>query len=143
MSQKSDQYANATAVPGVPNKGDTDGLLHRQYFSGTVDTADGLAVGTLIYLCTLPKGARLMGGVWGNDATFSGAGVTIDIGYAGDTDALGNDVDVASLNHTAINNTVALNFGTVLTADKVIYATTIGDVIVDTGTYYGYFDYIL
>lgn len=142
-NQKSAQIINQDAVPSVPNKGDTDGVLRRKYFSGTVLAALDLAVGTIIDLCDLPKGARLLGGVFGNDATFSGAGVTVDIGWAGDTDALGNDVDVASLHHTAINNTVALNFGAVLTENKRIIATTIGDVIVAAGTFYGYFDYIM
>jgi len=141
-NQKSDQVLNQDAVPAVPNSGNTDGVVRRKYFSGAVDAALGLAVGTLIDLCDLPKGARLLGGVWGNDATFSGAGVTLDIGWDGG-DELGDGVDCASLNHTAINNTVALNFGTVLTADRRIAALVIGDVIVATGTYYGYIDYIM
>ncbi len=141
-NQKSAQVLNQDAVPSVPNKPDTDGVVRRKYFSGTIDAALDLAVGTVIELCDLPKGARLMGGVWGNDAAFSGAGVTLNIGWSGTPAALASALDCSALNHTAIGNTVALNFGTVLTADKRLQAVTAVDVIVATGTYYGYVDYI-
>ena len=142
MTQLSDQKANEAAVPAVFNVPNTNGVVKCKYFSGTVATADGLAVGVLIDLCTLPKGARVIGGLWGNDAVFSGAGVTLDIGYPDNPDAFADGLDCASLNDTLIANTAALNRGVVLTQDELISATVIGDVIVNDGTYYGYFLYI-
>jgi hypothetical protein len=119
-----------------------EGIVKCAWFGGTIVTALGLAIGTLINLVTLPKGARILGGLWGNDDTFSGAGVTLDIGYPDNPDAFGDGVDCSALNDTLIANTAALGRGLVLTADQLISATTIGDVIVNAGTYYGYFLYI-
>ncbi|OGQ00030.1 MAG: hypothetical protein A2Z40_03180 [Deltaproteobacteria bacterium RBG_19FT_COMBO_60_16] len=142
MTQLSDRKANEAAVPAVPNPANTAGIVKCEWFEGTVKTADLLAVGTLINLVTLPKGARIIGGLWGNDATFSGSGVTLDIGFPDDPDKFGDGVDCASLNDTLIANTKLLGRGYVLTQDELISATVIGDVIVDAGTYYGYFLYI-
>ena len=142
MTQLSDRKANEAAVPAVPNPANTEGIVKCAWFEGTVKTADLLAVGTLINLVTLPKGARIIGGLWGNDATFSGSGVTLDIGFPDDPDKFGDGVDCASLNDTLIANTKLLGRGYVLTQDELISATVIGDVIVDAGTYYGYFLYI-
>lgn len=142
MTQLSDRKANEAAVPSVPNPANVEGIVKCAWFEGTVKTADLLAVGTLINLVTLPKGARVIGGLWGNDAVFSGAGVTLDIGFPDDPDKFGDGVDCASLNDTLIANTLLLGRGYVLTQDELISATVIGDVIVNAGTYYGYFLYI-
>ena len=62
--------------------------------------------------------------------------------YFSGTVATADGLDCASLNDTLIANTAALNRGVVLTQDELISATVIGDVIVNDGTYYGYFLYI-
>ena len=142
MTQLSDRKANEAAVPSVPNPPSVQGIVKCAWFEGTIKTADLLAVGTLINLVTLPKGARILGGLWGNDAVFSGAGVTLDIGFPDDPDKFGDGVDCASLNDTLIANTLLLGRGYILTQDELISATVIGDVIVNDGTYYGYFLYI-
>lgn len=143
MSQYSDEAANELVVPPVFNAGNSNGVKKTKSCSGTIATAGGLAVGTKIYLFTLPKGARLKGGNWGNDATFSGAGVTLNIGSADNEDMLAAALDCSALNLTAINNTKALGYDTVLTEDTEIYATTIGDVIVDAGTFHCDLDYVM
>jgi hypothetical protein len=139
MTQYSDRKANERAVPAVLNARSLSGRAWYEWFEGTIVTAGGLAVGTLIDLVTLPKGARVLGGLWGNDATFSGAGVTLNIGFSGAAAKFASALDCSGLNNTAIANTLALGLGYVLTQDELIYVTTAVDVIVDTGTYWGYF----
>jgi len=138
---KSVQRTNEDAVPSVPNAKDTHAIVKRIFFNGVVAGAD-VAVGTTISLCKIPKGAKVQPSRWGNDATFSGAGVTIDIGTADDPNKYASAIDVASLNKTAFANTKALNEGTITTEEEEIFATTAVDVIVATGTYEGYIEYV-
>jgi hypothetical protein len=143
MSQYSDEANNENAVPAVPNIPSTHGVRRIKSCSGTIVTAGGLAVGAKIYLFTLPKGARLKGGNWGNDAAFSGAGVTLNIGWADAEEALASGLDCASLNLTAIGKTKALNYDAVLSAAKDVYAVVVGDVIVNGGIFHCDMDYVM
>ena len=138
------QRTNEIAVPAVPNKPDTCGVVVRKYFSGTVAGTD-VAVGTTISLCKIPKGARIMGGKWYNDGTFAGAGVTIDIGDGTTADRFADGIDVSGENFTEIPNAAGeggTGYGHLCTAETEIIATTIGDVIVADGVYKGHIDYI-
>lgn len=139
---KSNQRTNEDAVPSVPNIPSTHATVKRIRFSGTVTGID-VAVGTTISLCKIPKGARVQPSRWGNDAVFAGAGVTISIGTASTPAKYGSGIDVSGLNKTAFANTKALGEDSVTTVEEEIFATTAVDVIVATGTYEGYIEYVM
>lgn len=148
MTQKSTQCANRAAVPQTFNASNMDGIIHGFWFSGVVATADALAVGTLIHLGYLPAGSRFLDGYWYNDGTFAGAGVTIDIGNAADTDLYADGIDVSAECWTYFPASAAIaglvtEAKRVVTEETLVYATTIGDVIVDTGVYRGFIRYMI
>lgn len=138
------EYANSIAVPPVMNAPNTRGKLIRKRFSYTVGSV--VAVGTIINLGILPANSRFYTGSWSNDGTFAGAGVTIAIGVTGTPAKFHASIDVSSaVDQTGFGLTYALGGGGIYvpTADIMVIATVAGDVIVATGTCWGWFDYVL
>lgn len=138
------EYANYIASPPVMNDPNTRGKLIRKRFSYTVGAV--VAAGTVINLGILPANSRFYGGTWWNDGTFAGAGVTVAIGVTGTPAKFHAGIDVSgAVDNTGFGITDALGGGGkyVPTADILIIATTATDVIVATGTCWGWFDYVL
>lgn len=141
----SEQRTNEDAVPMVPNKPDTCGVIVRKYFNYTV-AGTSLDAGTTIGLVKAPKGSRFVGGKLYNDGTFAGAGVTANVGDADDADRFAASIDCSGEAWTELPNSAAragVGFGYLFTEETEILLTTVGDVIVATGVIKGYIDLMM
>lgn len=140
----SDQVTNQRA--GVLNQGNESGKLVRQFFSYTVPAAT-IAAGDTLFLCRVPKGARMLGGVWKNTA--GGAAATGKIGkYTAeyvvvDDDWWGTLTDMTAATSQTFADTDAKHFGEELTADMVIGVLTAAQAIAAAAVIDGYVDYLL
>lgn len=116
----SDQLTDIAA--GVKLKSNVSyGRARRIYFTKTLP-GSGLATGDSIALCTLPKGARVLGGKFNWSAT-QGATATSAVGYAGATGRYFAAAVTASAATFALADTQAQNYGDELAADQIILIT--------------------
>jgi len=121
------------------------GRVHRVFFSGTITGTD-VADGTLINLCRLPSGARVLGGFWWNSANFGVAGTRVQIGIAGTAALFSGDMAGTAAAASSAIPYAAPAAGTgfvVLAADTTVIAKANGGVVVANGTYKGWLDYVL
>lgn len=81
----------------------------------------GYAIGDILYLTRLPKGARMIGG----NLAFGtmGAGTTIKIGINGDDDRYLTDTSLASAGQTRIADTTAHFYGEELSSETDLFGT--------------------
>jgi len=148
---KSDQETNRTAVPVVMGGSNEKGRVHRVYFNHTVAVGADVDAGTKVDLCTVPKGARFIGGFWYNDGTWANGAVTIEIGIkAGtpnaDPDKFAKTIACAAENFTQIPNTAAIAataIGYVFLQDEVIQLVTAAAALAAGGIAKGWIDYVL
>lgn len=122
--QKSDQITNITAIPPVKTRtSEMGGRVRVAYFSFTTP-AGGVAIADTVQLCVIPKGARILGGEAKFEAMSTGAGAaTVELGD-GTTAAkylAATSVDAAG--KAAFADTVALNYGELLTSELTLTAT--------------------
>ena len=90
-----------------------------KHISDVVTMTTAGDAGTLVYVGKLPKGAVPLYTIFNSDDATSTA--TGTIGYAGDTDALGNISAITTTLTQVVTPTV---YNTALTASKDVYITT-------------------
>lgn len=121
-----------------------NGKRHTITFTYTTPAASAPAVGDYVELCKVPAGARILGGKLVVEALSSGAGVAgADVGYDGaDTRylAAGNLDAAATVN---FGDSIALNYGEVLTAEKTLRAKVTGEAWAVSKKVYGEVSVIL
>ncbi len=127
---KSDQLTNIEAIPVVQNPSrDEDARLRVKVFTYTATT---LAAGSTIRLGTLKKGYRLLGMRATAPASFGVATATLSLGIAGSVAKYMAATDVDAILAADANHTLALGYGSVLTADEELIATLATEAV-DTG----------
>lgn len=134
-----------TKLLGVPRQfvksNEFGGRVRRAFFSCTLP-GSGLATGDSITLCTLPSGARLLGGQFMWSAT-QGATATTAIGVAGTTGAYFAAAVTASTAIFPIINTQALLFGSETTAVTTVLATNAAAAWTASSVLSGYIEYMV
>lgn len=103
-------------------------------------TTAGDAAGTVIELCKLPKGAKILGGSVARSAL--GASVTVKFGTSASDAAFLAATDFSALGVTAIAATVALGYLSETTAETLVIATTAGASLTTGGYIKGFIEYV-
>lgn len=121
-AHKSDQMTKRAAGQLLKTN-EATGTRRVAFFKFTVPTATA-AIGDTIDLVTLPKGARILGGTYANEAmTSGGAAATIALGDGTTADKFLGATSVDAAGKGTFADTVALGFGTELAVDTTIVAT--------------------
>jgi hypothetical protein len=141
-SYKSVQQTNIDASPRVMLKpNEMGGRVRVAYWEYVVPTGN-IAVNDTIDLVTLPKGARILGGKSFNEAmTTAGGTAGYSIGIVGTVAKYGLTIDVDAAGSDDFANTIALNFGELLTVQTTIIAKVTGEAWVAAAKFYGYILY--
>jgi len=118
---KSVQETKRTNVPPKMLAPDElKGRIRVAYFDYTVP-AGGIALNDTVDLCTLPLGARLLGGRYANSA-MGGTGA-LQIGVAGTAGKYLAATSIAAAGNGSFAADVATNVGDVMTAETTLVAT--------------------
>jgi hypothetical protein len=117
------ELTNIEAVPSVQNPArDSDARSRKMIF--TLPNVTGLVANDTIRLGTLRKGWRLLGMKFANAANLLAATSTISLGISGTAAKyLSAGAVGAAAVQLAANDTVALGYGSVLSADEELIAT--------------------
>lgn len=132
------QFTKYNAGDAV-NVNEWGGRVRLAYFN--VAAITGLAQNDLVNLCKIPKGARIIGGRLDHGAY--GASVTLDIGISGSENKYLSAADISSAGQKDIANTLALNLGSVTTAEESVQAKFEAANPSDTAVLNGYILYVL
>jgi len=138
----SDQMAVILAnPPGMNNSQVMGGRTRKMCFTKTLP-ASGLATGDSILLGELPIGARIVGGqfVWG---TAQGATATTAIGITGTTGKYFVAAVTNALTVFRLADTLAQNYGAVLTAREVVQALNAAAAWTADSVLKGHIDYLV
>src|SRR5690242_3107136 len=121
VGYKGAEYTNYTSDPVVRNNASTawGGSVKRYFFSYTVVTDLLFAKADCGELLRLKAGQRLFGGMISCD----GVDAALDVGISGSGTKYGSALAAGNDTPTAFGNTIALNWGELLTADAVLRAT--------------------
>lgn len=140
----SDQITNDNAVPTVPNKPYAQiGRVRRAYWTYTTPAASPPGVADFVELVKVPEGAVIQRIVTVNEALSSAGGTAgADIGYSGADTRYGTAVDLDAAGTDTSADTIAKNFGDVLTAEKTIRAKVTGEAWAISSKFYGYVEYL-
>lgn len=132
---KSTQYTNYTATPQVAVVSrDWGGTKRVYWFDYTPTVALGFTNADYVELLVMPKNSRFMGGwIVHNDADCE-----IDMGTSASAALYGNNLAADADAPKQFGNTIALGFGTILTADTVLRATAATADMAIGSTFYGY-----
>ncbi len=106
---------------------DQGGRVRIAFFEFTTP-ATGVAINDTIQLCKVPKGSRILGGAFANEAmsTAGGAaGVSLGDGTTADKYLAETSVDAASTDLVWFAKTIAKNFGETLAAELTLTATAL------------------
>ena len=137
---KSSQQTNLDAMPRVNLKpNELGGRKRIAFWEFTTDAVVAVEVDQTIDLVTLPKGARILGGFAVSEAM--GGASTVDIGVSGTPAKYASVLDIAAAGADPFANTIALNYGSVLTAETVVFATIKGAVWAANKKFNGHINY--
>lgn len=144
VTYDSDQFANWNSIPQVlVDPTQHGGRVRVAYFSYTVPTGN-IAISSIVQLTKLPKGARILGGRVMTEAMSSaGADASIQIGIVGTAAKYLGTTSVDAIAEADFANTLALNFGEVLTVETTIIATVITEAWVAAKSLAGWVRYAL
>lgn len=138
------ERTKSTTVPATMLKPNEAHGHVRQAFFSYATPAGGLAVDDVLSLCSLPAGARILGGRIAFEAMSTGAGAaSIRIGTSTTTDAYLGDTSVDAAGVSAIADTIALGYGTVTTAATVLQATVKTEAWAAAKKLYGHMLYVV
>lgn len=141
---KSDQITNLDAVPRVwPRADEIYGKVRRTYFSFTVPTGNA-AVNDTVVLARIRNGVRIQGGHIAFEAMSTGAAdASVQIGISATATKYLGTTSVDAAGKADFADTVALNFGEVLTAEAEILATVITEAWAAGKKLLGYVEYVV
>jgi hypothetical protein len=120
------EYARYVSTP-VSMPGALDewgGSLHFFRFSATQGVDMAMTSGDNSPMLQLRKGWRILGGNLKYEA--GGAGATFQIGITGTVGKYSGAIDVSAAGTSDFANTIALNYGELLTADEIIIGSWAG-----------------
>ncbi len=112
--QKSDQITNLDAVPKVKNAArDAYGRIRTVYFEKTLTS--NLAIGEILELCEIPRGARIIGGHVAWEAMTTGASAaTGSIGITGTVAKYLEATDMDAAGSSGFADTIVRNYGAIV-----------------------------
>lgn len=123
---KSEQAAKLAANKFIKTN-EFSGTRRVAFFKFTVPTGNA-ATSDTVDLITLPKGARILGGTYATEAMSTAAGTaTLSIGDGTTANKYLDAANVDAAGNGAFAHTVALGFGSELTADTTLVATVGGE----------------
>jgi hypothetical protein len=140
-SYKSVQQTNMDASPRVmlrPNE--MGGRVRVAYWEYTTVAAGLVHDADTLALVTLPKGARILGGMYVTE-DMGASSEAVDIGIVGTVAKYASNALVDTAGAFAFANTIALNFGELLTAETTIIASPETDDWAAAAKFYGYILY--
>lgn len=142
---KSDQRTNETAVPPVSIKPyEREGRVRVASWTYTTPASSAPGTSDTVELVRLPAGAKILGGKTACEALSSAGGTAgVSIGYTGATTRYASSMDLDAAGEDVFANTIALNYGDVLTAEKVIIATPTGETWAVDSKFYGHILYAI
>lgn len=144
VALKSTQETKRTATPPKPlNTNELHGRVRVGYFEFTTPTG-GVAVNDTVALTTLPKGARILGGVLAFEAMSSAGGTSqVQLGDGTTADKYLGTTSVDAAGKSEFADTVALGFGQELAAETTITATAVGEAWAAAKKLAGWVRYVL
>lgn len=141
-SYKSVQQTSIDASPRVMLKpNEMGGRVRVAYWEFTTHATLGLVHDAdTVDLVTLPKGARILGGMYVTE-DMGASSEAVDIGIVGTVAKYASNALVDTAGAFAFANTIALNFGELLTAETTIIASPETDDWAAGAKFYGYILY--
>lgn len=141
----SDQITkNDQTVPRKYNDANTRGASVKLFFSYTTPASSAPAVGDYIELVKIPDNARVVGGKVVAEAMSSGAGTAgVSIGYSGADTRYGSALNIDAAATVEFANTIALNFGDVVSGETTLRALVTGEALAVSKKLYGYIEVLL
>lgn len=138
---KSVQETKRTGAPAkMLDTNERHGRIRHAYFDYVVP-AGGVAINDTIDLCMVPKGARLLGGKFANEAL--GTSTQVSIGDGTTATKYLDATSTAAAAATDFANTIALYLGEEQAADLVLQAKVTGAALTAGTKIRGYALYVL
>lgn len=120
------------------------GVIRAAIWTYTTPATGAPGTSDVIYVCRLPNGARLLGGKTANEAMSSAGGTAgYSLGTVAAPTTYASAVDIDAAGADEFGNTIALGYGTVLSAETDIVATPTGETWAVSSKFYGEFRYML